>query len=98
MVNGNRVLGCCGSMMAVGLLLTAFWVLFRAGKSRWEMDCPECDGGERRSWGPCPTCGPEDKIDVRGNGVPRGTGVKGEYGPMLAKNVRTVYESGRRSR
>ena len=98
MVSDSMALGCCGSMIAVWLLLTTFWVLFRAGKNRWEMDCPECIGGEKRPWGPCPTCGPEGTIDVRSNGVPHGRGTSGAYDDVAVVHAaaRTFGWTGRK--
>lgn len=44
------------------------------------IDCPECWGGSRRPPGPCPTCGPNDRIAVGSNGIPRGMGDRGGLG------------------
>jgi len=66
---------CIGGVVLGVLVLIArmIYSVCKMSSSR-EIACPECEGGTRRPWGPCQVCGPNDKINVGTNPIPRGTG------------------------
>jgi len=58
------------------------------------ISCPECFGGSRRPPGPCPTCGPNDRVHRGNNPTPRSLGVRKNAGGPISMSAGRTHGKG----